>query len=48
MMGYPLGWVFKIRDFFMHDFIGRLTSKRGVFKWVTPNGVRLAREMPFI
>ena len=35
----PLGRVFKIHDFFLHDFIGCLLSVSGMLLWVTPNGV---------
>ena len=36
----PLGRVFKIHDFFLHDFIGCLLSVSSMVKWVTPLGVR--------
>ena len=34
----PLGRVFKIHDFFRHDFIGCLLSVSGMLLWVTPLG----------
>ena len=34
----PLGRVFKIHDFFLHDFIGCLLSVSGMLLWVTPLG----------
>ena len=34
------GRVFKIHDFFRHDFIGCLLSVSSMVKWVTPLGVR--------
>ena len=36
----PLGRVFKIRNVFLHYFIGFLTSINYMDKWVTPLGVR--------
>ena len=38
--GNSLGRVFKIHDFFLHGFIGRLLSVSGMLLWVTPLGVR--------
>ncbi len=37
-MGDPFGRVFKIHDFFLHDFIGCLLSVSGMLLWVTPLG----------